>query len=136
MFQPPVFFQDAVQAPCGMKEEREEVRLSDCGVSGVNGVKAEESEICIGAADGIEVHVKDEPEEQTLSEETPQYAEFGEEITNQSFQSIIFSPNFSTNQEKHADLKCYPCPHYLQWVVSGWGEWYAYHSHELKAGCL
>ncbi|KAL7857895.1 hypothetical protein AOLI_G00179970 [Acnodon oligacanthus] len=69
MFQPPVL----VQMPCSMKEECEEIRLSD---GGVGGVKAEESEISIDDADGIEVHVKDEPEEQTLSEETSQYAEF------------------------------------------------------------
>ncbi|KAL6473568.1 hypothetical protein MHYP_G00171290 [Metynnis hypsauchen] len=113
MFQSLVVFQDGLQMPCSMKEEREEVRLSDCGPGGVHGVKAEESEISIDDADGIEVHVKDEPEEQSLSEETPQYAEFGEEITNQSFQSIIFSPstftsNFSTDQRSTPTLSATP----------------------------
>ncbi|KAB5542135.1 hypothetical protein PHYPO_G00087940 [Pangasianodon hypophthalmus] len=75
----------AFQEQCCVKEECGDDNITECTV------KTEEYETSIDTItnEDIAVQLKEEDEEQKVSEETPKNTEYNEETTNRSFQRVL-----------------------------------------------
>ncbi|KAF4079533.1 hypothetical protein AMELA_G00179190 [Ameiurus melas] len=101
---------DVIQEQCCVKEECGDDCITACTV------KTEEHETSIDTTnEGIAVQLKEEDEEQWVSEETPESSEYNEGTINRSFRRVLVVPE-AGSEEKTPNSNLYRCPH------SGFGD--------------